>query len=117
MNIAFALCLVASIYDGDTIRCADGTRLRLAGIDAPEISCQRRRPCNTSGAIESRDNLRRLAPAGTTISFRLTDANKCRRGFQATDPFGRSVVQAFSRGVDLGSAQLQAGYAVRWSCR
>ena len=31
-------CAVASITDGDTLRCADGTRVRIAGIDAPEIS-------------------------------------------------------------------------------
>jgi len=29
---------VAYVYDGDTVRLTDGTRIRLAGIDAPEVA-------------------------------------------------------------------------------
>lgn len=112
------LCIVAHVPDGDSIRCADGTRLRLAAIDAPEMGrCRRGRICAPGDPRASRDNLRRLASVGATISFRITDASKCRPGFQATDPFGRRVVRAYARGVDLSEAQLAGGFAIRWRCR
>lgn len=109
------LCIVASVYDGDTIRCADGARLRLAAIDAPEIRCPRKKVCAPGDPKASRNNLRRMA--GTSIRYRIVDANKCRRGFQATDPFGRRVVQAFAGGVDLSKAQLSGGFAISWRCK
>jgi endonuclease YncB( thermonuclease family) len=37
------ICTVASVTDGDTIRCAEGTRIRIAGIQAPDR--QSSRPC------------------------------------------------------------------------
>lgn len=110
------LCAVAAVTDGDSIRCKDGTRLRLAGIDAPEMSlCRRGRICAPGDPKASRDNLRRLA--GPSIRYRIVDANQCRRGFQATDPYGRRVVRTYAGGVDLGRAQLQGGFAIRWECR
>ena len=30
-------CLVVDVHDGDTLSCVDGTRVRLHGIDAPEL--------------------------------------------------------------------------------
>ena len=110
------LCLVASVSDGDSIRCQDGTRLRLAGIDAPEMShCRRGRICAPGDPRASRDNLRRLA--GASIRYRIVDANLCKRGFQATDHYGRRVVRAFVGGVDLSKAQLRGGFAMIWECR
>jgi endonuclease YncB( thermonuclease family) len=40
-------CTVASVHDGDTFTCQDGTRVRLAGIDAREVdgSCAPGHPC------------------------------------------------------------------------
>jgi micrococcal nuclease len=44
--ILLALCLVASVTDGDTLRCQDGARLRLAAIDSPELhGCRPGRHC------------------------------------------------------------------------
>ena len=31
-------CVVASVTDGDTIRCSGGLRVRLIGIDSPEMN-------------------------------------------------------------------------------
>jgi endonuclease YncB( thermonuclease family) len=33
-------CTVASITDGDTFRCTDGKKIRIHGIDAPEMDTQ-----------------------------------------------------------------------------
>jgi micrococcal nuclease len=112
---ALLLCLVAAVTDGDSIRCQDGTRLRLAGIDAPEMSpCRRGRICAPGNAVASRDNLRRLA--GRSVRYRIVDANLCRAGFQATDHYGRRVVRAYVGGIDLSRAQLRGGFAVAWRC-
>jgi len=113
-----ALCLVASVYDGDTITCEGGTRLRLAGIDAPEIKCpRRRRPCAPGDPIASRDNLRRLVDeADGLIVYSLVDANLCRAGFQDRDPFGRPVVRVWVNGRELSAEQLAGGFAVEWRC-
>lgn len=110
------LCIVAHVHDGDTIRCTDGTRLRLAAIDAPEMGrCRRGRTCAPGDPRASRDNLRRLA--GPRITYQIVDANVCRRGFQATDPYGRRVVRAYRWRTDLSKAQLAGGYAIPWRCR
>lgn len=45
-------CRVRSVTDGDTFRCDDGTRVRLHGIDAPEM--------DTAQGPASRDALRLL---------------------------------------------------------
>lgn len=36
MILAAFLCTVASVTDADTFRCVDGTRIRLAGVEANE---------------------------------------------------------------------------------
>lgn len=94
-------CSVASITDGDTLRCADGTRVRIAGIDAPEISaCAANRKCVSGDPQASKRSLANLA-SGRTLSCR---------------PVGRSynrVVAFCAAGtVDLSCAQVKAGQAV-----
>ncbi len=45
--LASFICASPIAIDGDTLRCAAGPRVRLAGIDAPEIPghCRRGRKC------------------------------------------------------------------------
>lgn len=112
---ALAFCIVAAVPDGDTIRCADGTRLRLAGIDAPEFHCRRGRRCAPGDPIASRESLRALA--GPAVRYRVVDANRCRAGFQSTDPYGRPVALVYAPSGELGAEQLRRGFAVRWTCR
>jgi micrococcal nuclease len=65
--IAF-VCLVASITDGDTLRCSNGTRVRLAGIDAPEIhGCPHYRQCTPGDGFASKRALTLLV-AGKSLS-------------------------------------------------
>jgi endonuclease YncB( thermonuclease family) len=94
-------CSVASITDGDTFRCADGTRVRLAGIDAPEVSaCAKGRQCVAGDGQASRRSL------ASYVSGRML---RCQ-------PVGTSykrVVAFCSRGpMDLSCAQVRAGQAV-----
>lgn len=111
--LAIFLCAVASITDGDTFRCSSGVRIRLAGIDAPELPghCQRWRQCTPGDPFAAKASLARLA---------LGREARC-------EAVGRSYrrVLAFCSigGSDLACAQLRGSYAVRrysfgpWVCR
>lgn len=95
-------CKVARITDGDTLRCADGTRVRLAGIDAPEISeCRQGRKCVSGDAHASRRVLASLA-ADETL--------QCRR---VGTSYSRAVAFCSSQGVDLSCALVRNGAAVK----
>ena len=50
-----------TVNDGDTLRCQDGTRIRLSGIDAPELDghCQPGRACVPGDPLASRHPGRR----------------------------------------------------------
>nr|WP_140231021.1 hypothetical protein [Sphingomonas japonica] len=61
-------CTPTRVWDGDgPIWCAEGPRIRLAGIAAREIddTCRRNQPCPGIAAADSRDGLVRLV--GTDI--------------------------------------------------
>jgi endonuclease YncB( thermonuclease family) len=100
-------CQVATITDGDTLRCTNGTRVRLAGIDAPEISeCARGRQCAAGDGLASKRSL---------ASFATGQTLRC-------NPVGTSYkrVVAFcsASGLDLSCAQVKAKKAVaRYSNR
>lgn len=98
-------CEVASITDGDTLRCADGTRVRLSGIAARERdgSCSSGHPCPTASAEASTAALDRLA-SGQVLECQANG-----------ETYGR--VAAFCRnaaGVDLSCAMVESGAAELW---
>lgn len=94
-------CVVASITDGDTLRCTDGTRVRLAGIDAPEISaCSKGRKCVDGDGFASKRSLETLA-SGRTLT--------CRR---VGTSYNRAVAFCFAGRVGLSCAQVRARQAV-----
>jgi endonuclease YncB( thermonuclease family) len=86
---------VTSVHDGDTITLqaeADTKKIRLAGIDAPEI----KQPYG----IESRDALRQaILNQSVTV-----DTNK-------TDKYGRSVGKIMLNGEDINLKQVRRGLA------
>ena len=98
-------CRVTHVSDGDTFRCGDRTRVRLAAIDAPEMpgSCRPGRSCAQGDAYASRAALRRLV-AGRAV--------RC-------EPVGRTHgrIAAWCRtgGDDLSCAMVRGGYAVRYA--
>ena len=56
-------CQVSSITDGDTLRCADGTRVRLHAVAAREKdeTCRRGHPCPSASGAEATAKLTELA--------------------------------------------------------
>ena len=57
------VCDVAYVNDGDTLRCEDGTRIRLHAVAARETdgACSPGHPCPTASAASATAELRRLA--------------------------------------------------------
>lgn len=102
-------CPSAYIVDGDTLRCGD-QRIRLLGIDAPEMgACPRWRVCIPGdGRIAKRsliDALRFGAIRYEPISI---------------DRFGRTVAVVWAGKINLSCWQLQRAQAVykpRWDDR
>jgi endonuclease YncB( thermonuclease family) len=99
---AIFLCTVAGVTDGDTLRCADGTRVALHAIDAPELgSCPRGRDCAPGDPNKAKAALTRIA-----LGKRL----RC----EQTGKIGNGVTAWCSvAGADLSCALYRGGWAVR----
>ena len=101
--VALASCTVT---DGDTIRCGD-ERIRLVGIDAPEMGeCARYRRCVEGSGPEAREALRRLI-AGKPLTIERV----------GTDRYDRTLGVVYAGGRNLSCAMIairQAKYVERW---
>ena len=96
-----------SVTDGDTIRCG-GERIRLIGIDAPELPghCRPGRVCVSGDPVASSAALARLLSAGTPRIER-----------HGRDRYGRTLAYVSVHGRDLSCAMIGSGHAVyieRW---
>lgn len=98
--VALTCALVA--IDGDTLRCGR-ERIRLLGIDAPELPghCRRGRRCVEGNPVASKASL-----AGMLRGKALIE----RRG---RDRYGRTLARVRVNGVDLSGYQVRVGAAVR----
>jgi endonuclease YncB( thermonuclease family) len=93
-------CLVVGISDGDTLRAVCGVRqrvkIRLAGIDAPELRQSYGRAAKRSLAS-------------------LCQRKTAEIAVQDIDAYGRTVAQVFCAGRDAGAVQVASGLA--WAYR
>ncbi len=97
--VALACILIA--VDGDTLRCGE-ERIRLLGIDAPEMPghCREGRDCAPGDPLASKAALEQAAQGTATIE---------RVG---QDLYSRTLARVRVNGVDLSCAQLAKGYAI-----
>ncbi|MEQ8404969.1 MAG: thermonuclease family protein [Oceanicaulis sp.] len=95
-------CRHVRVIDGDTLDCA-GERIRLAGIDAPELPghCRPGRRCVEGDAHAARAELQRLAAPGLV----------CRPS--GRDHYGRTIGRCVAAGRDLSCALVAEGHAER----
>ncbi len=92
----------AKVFDGDTLALTDGRRVRLLGINTPEIGHDGE-PTEPF-AKEAEELLRRLAGAGARLRLRLDK--------ERFDRYGRLLAHVFRDGGDnLQARLLGAGYA------
>lgn len=96
----FLLAAAVAVVDGDTIR-LDGERVRLIGIDAPEIhGCPKGRACAPGDGQASKRSLQNLMNG--PISIR-------RVGY---DRYGRTLAHIYVNGVNVACEQIGRGQAV-----
>ena len=110
--------------DGDTLKLRDGTSLRLETINAPDHP--RSAPCRThkpgyvsddAKAEAARAALQALI-TGRAVRWHPVDADRCRKGWQFGDTYGRAIIHASAGGVDLAKAMLAKGLVARMrGCR
>jgi endonuclease YncB( thermonuclease family) len=94
-------CPSAFVIDGDTLRCGP-ERLRLLGIDAPEMgSCARWRVCAPGDGQASKRTLIAAMRLGPIRYEPIT-----------TDRYGRQVAVVWAGKVNLSCWQLQRGQAI-----
>lgn len=92
----------AYIFDGDTLRLADGRRVRLVGIDTPEIAHEQRAAQPLADA--ARAMLARLAPPGSRLGLRYAA--------ERHDRYGRTLAHLFiDDGANIQTQLLNAGLA------
>ncbi len=93
-------CPSAYVVDGDSLRCGD-TRIRLLGIDAPELShCPRWRTCEPGDGPAAKRSLVSALRLGPVRYQPIT-----------VDRFGRQVALVWAGRVNLSCWQLKAGQA------
>jgi endonuclease YncB( thermonuclease family) len=103
---AAAPAAVAKIYDGDTITLEDGTRVRLWGIDAPEL----RQACQDGKGATYQCGEKARAALAAAIGGRPVDCE-----YRDRDRYGRLVAQCSAGGEDIGEALVRGGWAVAYT--
>lgn len=114
-------CTPTEVWDGDgPIWCAEGPKVRIAGVAAREIdgSCRSNQPCPEVSGTDARDRLVRLlgGPRGTTADGHVivrAATMKCVSDGSAGG--SRTAAWCVSRQVgDLSCAVVRAGGSVQW---
>jgi micrococcal nuclease len=90
-------CTIQRISDGDSFRCTDGRRVRLIGIDSPELGQGPFGP-------QAREALLTLLPLGTTVRLEM-DASP-------SDRYGRQLAYAWSGATLVNESMVRNGWAV-----
>jgi len=94
-------CPAPRVVDGDTLRCGS-ERVRLLGIDAPELEhCPRWRVCAPGDGQASKRSLVAGMQSGPVRLQRVT-----------ADRYGRTVAVVWAGGVNMSCWQLERGQAI-----
>lgn len=98
-------CQVSSITDGDTLRCADGTRVRLHAVAARESdeTCRPGHPCPDASGASATAKLTELA-MGQTLQCRQTGTS-----YNRVTAICRNQAR-----VEINCAMVRSGTAVIW---
>lgn len=113
-------CTPIAVWDGDgPIWCAEGPRIRLAGIAAREIdgSCRRGHPCPRTSGIEARDALVQLlgGAAGKTRDghVRVSGPTLACRSY-GLDRYRRTIATCRQGHHDIGDILVRRRVAIAW---
>ena len=114
-------CTPTAVWDGDgPIWCAEGPRIRIAGVAAREIdeSCSKGHPCPLARGVDARDRLVGLlgGPRGT-LSTGHIKVRSAPMDCRSTGSAGGNRTGAWCISPDFGDlscAVVHEGGAVRW---
>jgi micrococcal nuclease len=95
-----ASCVVERIADGDTFTCRDGRRVRLIGIDTPELA-------QGESGRQARAALGRLAPPGTSV--------RLERDVASHDRYGRELAHVWNGARLVNEALVLEGWAMLYT--
>lgn len=90
-------CTIERIVDGDTLECDEVGRVRLIGMDTPELSQE---PYGTLAA----EALAALAPVGSRVELE--------RDVELKDQYGRTLAYVWVDGLQVNWALVRQGWAV-----
>ncbi|HBV11721.1 MAG TPA: nuclease [Brevundimonas sp.] len=98
-------CRVVSVHDGDTLRCANGTRVRLHAVAAREIdeTCSEGHPCPMASAAAARLELMKLA------GNRTLDCRRTGRSYNRV-----TAICDNDEGVEINCAMVRSGTTLIW---
>ncbi|MDH4043443.1 MAG: thermonuclease family protein [Gemmatimonadota bacterium] len=88
--------MVARIVDGDTIICAPNQRVRLIGMDTPEMR-------HVPFGRQARDTLAMLVPAGARVQLEPD--------VERTDRYGRALAYVWRDGMLINWWLVRSGWA------
>jgi endonuclease YncB( thermonuclease family) len=115
-------CTPTRVWDGDgPIWCAEGPKIRLAGIATREIdeTCRSGHPCPKRSGKEARDHLVSLigSSRGRAREGHVLVAGKKLRCVSRGSGRGErtDAFCATAGGTDLSCAMVRSGYALRWA--
>lgn len=97
---------VTRVSDGDSLR-SGNLRIRLFGIDAPEIkqTCKDETGLKWACGVTARDRLLALVKKAPYLDCKLRD----------TDRYGRLIMQCFANQEDIGRTLVAEGLAVAYA--
>lgn len=119
-GVAFT-CTPVAVWDGDgPVWCAEGPRIRIAGVAAREMdgTCRSNQPCPGVGAEDARDRLVRLlgGPKGKLGTGHIKVRSAPMRCVSEGSAGGSRTAAWCSSPIfgDLSCAVVQAGGALHW---
>jgi micrococcal nuclease len=95
-----ASCVVARVVDGDTFSCRDGRKVRLLGIDTPELG-------QGEPGRQAHAALRHLLPLGTTV--------RLERDVSSRDRFGRELAYIWTGARMVNESLVRQGWAMLYT--
>ncbi len=102
---------VEHVYDGDTLKLQDGRKVRLIGIDTPEIHSKKRdipEPVREKGIAARQALQAQLRSAGWQVSLSY--------GLESKDRYGRVLAHVYlPSGLNLQSWLLEEGHAIAFT--
>jgi micrococcal nuclease len=93
-------CTVMHVADGDTFRCSDGRRVRLTGIDSPELG-------QGPYGADARKALLGLLPTGASVRLEPDVATH--------DQYGRVLAYVWAGSTLVNEAMVRGGWAVLYT--